>query len=86
MKLTEEQHRELFDLVESDSFKVLVNVVLPQLAQKQVDRLLSVDYSKSTHELIVERAKLEGVQRLANEIKELKTYFRRVSTNQRKNA
>lgn len=86
MKLTEEQHRELLDLVEGEGFKVLTTVLLPQLVQKQVDHLLSVDYVKAEREFTIERAKLEGAKKLVNEIKSLKDYFRKISTNQRKNA
>jgi hypothetical protein len=86
LKLTEEQSREMFDLVEGDSFKTLINIVLPQFTQKMVDRMLSVDFNKNAQELLVERARLDGALKLANDIKELKTYFRKVSTNQRKNA
>ena len=86
MKLSEEQHREMFELIEGDSFKTLINIVLPQFTQKMVDRMLSVDFNKNAQELLVERARLDGALRLANDIKELKTYFRKVSTNQRKNA
>ncbi len=76
----------MFDLVEGDSFKTLINIVLPQFTQKMVDRMLSVDFNKNAQELLVERARLDGALKLANDIKELKTYFRKVSTNQRKNA
>lgn len=76
----------MFELIEADSFKTLINIVLPQFTQKMVDRMLSVDFNKNAQELLVERARLDGALKLANDIKELKTYFRKVSTNQRKNA
>lgn len=86
MKLTEEQSREILDLVESDAFKVLAQTVLPQLIQRHVDRLMSVDFSKSANELVIERARLDGASKLAADIKGLKDHFRKASTGSRKNA
>lgn len=76
LKLTEQQHIALLELVDSDGFKAIVQVVLPQIQQQYVDRLLSVDLNKST-ELVIERARLDGATKIMSDIKNLKALLKK---------
>ncbi len=76
MKLTEQQHLSLLELVDSDGYKALVQVVLPQIQQQYLDRLLSVDIGKS-NELVIERARLDGANKIMSDIKNLKALLKK---------
>lgn len=75
LKLTEEQHAALLDLIEGDEYKVLLSCVLPQLHQQYIDKLVSADMHKA-QDLVIERARLDGAVKIMNDLKTLKALIK----------
>lgn len=71
IRLTEDQKESLEAFLDSEGFKVFTQVVLPQFKQFQVDKLLKGPET----ELILERAKYQGMELVEFRLKELKEYL-----------
>ena len=71
IRLTEDQKESLESLIDSDGYKTLLQVVLPQFKQFQADKILKGLDS----ELILERAKYQGIELVEFRLKQLKEYL-----------
>ena len=70
-KLTEDQKEELESILTADGFKVLMQIVIPQIKQSQVERMLKVN----DIELANERAKIQGIDIVIRQFKDLKEFL-----------
>lgn len=71
IRLTEEQRESLEAFMESDGFNVFMQIVIPQFKQFQADKILK----GPDVELLVERAKYQGLELFEFRMKEFKGHI-----------
>lgn len=74
IKLNPEQSENLSELLTQDGFKVLSEVVLPQLLADMERRFnaINLDSPTAERELLVNRARIEGAAKLVREVQDLR--------------
>lgn len=75
IKLNPEQSEHLSDLLTHDGYKVICEVVLPQLIADMERRLTAINLEtpNAERELLINKARLEGAAKLAREVQDLRT-------------
>lgn len=83
LKLSIEEREALFEMSDSDGYKILVNRVIPQLLEANASKVLgaSLDNSEIAHNLLVDTAKLQGAKELAGKLGTLKQYLKKPQGN-----
>lgn len=85
IKLNIEQRDALFELTDSEGYKVLVEHVLPQLLDQEATKVLHLrlDNLNDSHTLAIELANYQGAKALIGKLATLKDYLKKPSGNKR---
>lgn len=85
VELDMDERDALFELADSEGYKILIDKVLPALISQQAKNVLHLplDKSESVHNLSIELARYQGARELSLKVSTLKDYLKKPSTNKR---
>lgn len=85
VELDMDERDALFELADSEGYKILVDKVLPTLISQQAKNVLHLplDKSGSVHNLSIELARYQGARELSLKVSTLKEFLKKLQTTKR---
>lgn len=85
VELDMDERDALFELADSEGYKILVDKVLPTLISQQAKNVLHLplDKSESVHNLSIELARYQGARELSLKVSTLKEFLKKLQTTKR---